>query len=162
MREVNARRQAVSLWRPGTSRHAPVWRCQRLRAGRKDGRMGAERVTLVVLDDGSAAGLDGVALAVAAFGHGRFRLTYAPDVAAIRAAAPRMRTGCVAVVNVDDDRFPKQTVADISDTGLPVVVLTDGTDETIAEHAASTGAAACLALSVPGRELVSMLEMLAR
>ena len=114
---------------------------------------------MIVFDDGRAAGLDGLAVAVATFGHGRFQMVYVADPTAVRAAASHVSAGTVVVVNVDNDPDPKQTLADLTDVGLPVVVLTAGGDETVTEHARSVGAAACLPMSLPARELVSRLAV---
>jgi AmiR/NasT family two-component response regulator len=115
--------------------------------------------SLIVFDNGQAAGLDGLALAVASFGYGRFELSYVDDLAAFRAVDGHLADRSVIVVNVDDDPQPKQTLADLADVGLPVVVLTDRRDGTIAEHARSVGAAACLPLSLPAREIISRLAV---
>jgi AmiR/NasT family two-component response regulator len=115
--------------------------------------------SLIVFDDGRAAGLDGLAVAVAMFGNGRFQMVYVADPMAVRGAADHVSAGSVVVVNVDNDPDPKQTLADLTDAGLPVVVLTAGGDETVTEHARSVGAAACLPMSLPARELVSRLAV---
>jgi AmiR/NasT family two-component response regulator len=116
-------------------------------------------ISLILFDNGRAtAGLDGLAAAVAMFGQGRFFLASVHDPTAVRAATDAAAE-TVVVVNVDDDPEPKQTLADLAEAGFPVVVLTDGRDETVAEHARSVGAAACLSMSLPARELISRLAV---
>jgi AmiR/NasT family two-component response regulator len=116
-------------------------------------------ISLILFDNGRAApGLDGLAAAVAIFGQGRFLVASVHDPTAVRAATDAAAER-VVVVNVDDDPEPKQTLADLAEAGFPVVVLTDGRDDTVAEHARSVGAAACLPLSLPARELISRLAV---
>ena len=111
----------------------------------------------VVVDDGQARTIDGLAMAAAIFGHGRFELIYVDDPTAIPSPAVAPAAGVVVIVDVDRDPNPKQTLAKLTQRDVPVVVLTDGRDQTVAEHARSVGVAACLPTSLPAHEILSYL-----
>ncbi len=111
---------------------------------------------VLVLDEGNATSLDALGAAVALFGRGNLKLVYVHDRASLPGVAA-LGAG-VAVVDVDRDPDPKNVLAEVVEAGLPVVVLTDGLNSAIPDHALSVGAAACLATSLPARELVSRLS----
>ena len=115
------------------------------------------RTPVLVLDDGEASGLDAFAATVAVFGQGRFLLLYTSDRTTLLDLANE-HPGGVIVVDVDRDPRPKDVLAELADTGLPVVVLTDGSHDAISDHALSVGAAACLPTSLPARTLLRELE----
>jgi len=117
-------------------------------------------IPVLVLDEGQAANLDALALTVAAFGRGRFNLAYAHHRSSLRRMAAQLAVG-VVVVDVDQDPDPKDLLADVVELGFPVVVLTDGRNDAIFDHAQSVGAAACLPTSSPAHEIVSNLELAA-
>jgi hypothetical protein len=117
--------------------------------------------SVLLLDDEAATGLDALAASVAVFAPGRLELLYAEDPDALhRMAGDLSALDAPAVVVVDVDRHPepKSLLAFAAEAGYPLVVLSDGGDDAIADHALSVGAAGYLPTSLPGRELVTMLE----
>ena len=119
---------------------------------------------VVLLDDGQATNLDALAVSVAIFGGGRLQLVCASDRDSLRETAnqlARIDAVAVIVVEVDRDPEPKSVLADAADAGFPLVVLSDGRDELIQDHALSVGAAAYLPTTLPGRELVAQLVAVA-
>jgi DNA-binding NarL/FixJ family response regulator len=118
-------------------------------------------VDVLVLDEGQAeTSLDALAAAVAVFGRGTIRLLYAHH----RSALPDMADRCgadIIVVDVDRDPRPKDILADVVEAGPPVVVVTDGRDDSVPDHALSVGASACLQTSMPARDLVAHLVLVA-
>jgi DNA-binding NarL/FixJ family response regulator len=123
------------------------------------------RPHVLVLDDGEATTLDGLATAVAMFGRGRFELLYADDQDALRRLADQLgATGAAAVIVVDVDHHPepKQLLADVAVAGFPLVVVSDGRSEAVHDHTLSVGAAAYLPTSLPAHEMISQLATLPR
>jgi AmiR/NasT family two-component response regulator len=121
--------------------------------------MAAAPLPVVIVDDGHAETVEGLAVAVAAFGQGRLDLVAVGDWMAARSTAARLAAG-VVVVDVDRHPDPRDALAKLTEGCLAVVVLTDGRDETVAEHARSVGAVTCLTTS-PAHEVVSRLCALA-
>jgi len=122
-------------------------------------------VHVLVLDDGEATTLDGLATAVAMFGRGRLELLYADCPHTLRRMADQLAAaGTVAVIVVDVDRHPepKEILADIAEAGIPLVVVSDGHNEAVHDHALSVGAAAYLPTSLPAHEMISQLITLPR
>lgn len=117
--------------------------------------MAAAPLPVVIVDDGHAGTVEGLAVAVAVFGQGRLDLIAVGDWTAVRAATAHLAAG-VVVVDVDRHPDPKDALAELAGGCLPVVVLTDGRDETVAEHAHSVGVVTCLSTS-PAHEIVSRL-----
>jgi DNA-binding NarL/FixJ family response regulator len=120
---------------------------------------------VLALDEGDPGALDAMATAVAVFGRGRLALHYADDRGGLRRmAAECMAAGAPAVIVVDVDRHPqpKDVLADVTEAGFPVAVLSDGSDDAIADHALSVGAAAYLPTTLPAGELVALLATLPR
>jgi DNA-binding NarL/FixJ family response regulator len=119
---------------------------------------------VLVLDDGEAANLDGLATSVAVFGHGQLDLHYATDLEALRSLGDELtarQARAVVVVDADQSAEPKSLLADAADLGFPLVVLSDGRHDAIHDHALSVGATAYLLSALPARELVARLEALA-
>jgi DNA-binding NarL/FixJ family response regulator len=118
---------------------------------------------VLVLDEDPTRNLDALATAVAIFGEGRFNLLYAEDQDGLHLMADRLAgtgTSAVIVVDVDDHPAPKQLLANVTEAGFPVAVVSDGDNEAIHDHALSVGAAAYLPTSLPARELVFALGSL--
>ena len=116
-------------------------------------------ISLILFDNGRAARASRVwRQPWPCSGRVDFLVASVDDPTAVRATTDAAG-GRVVVVNVDDDPEPKQTLADLAEAGFPVVVLTEGRDDTVVEHARSVGAAACLPLSLPARELLSRLAV---
>ena len=115
---------------------------------------------VLVLDDPDAASLDGLATSVAVFGGGRLHLHYADDLEALRSMSDDLaarRARAVVVVDADHCPAPKSLLAEAADLGFPLVVLSDGCDDAIHDHALSVGAAAYLLSELPARDLVDRL-----
>lgn len=119
---------------------------------------------VLLLDDESATSLDALAASVAVFAPGRLELLYAADGEALHRMAGELAAldaPALIVVDVDHHREPKHFLALAADAGYPLVVLSDGRDGAIADHALSVGAAAFAPTSLPGRELVDLLSSVA-
>jgi DNA-binding NarL/FixJ family response regulator len=119
--------------------------------------------SVLLLDEGQASSLDALAASVSIFGAGRLELLYAADLDALREMAGEVANmGGPALVVVDADRHPhpKELLADAADIGFPLVVLSDGRDDAVHDHALSVGAAAYLLSDLPARALVDSLEAL--
>jgi len=117
--------------------------------------------SVLLLDEGHASSLDALAASVSIFGAGRLELLYASDLDSLRQMAGQLADAHAAglvVVDVDHEPEPKQFLATAADMGFPLVVLSDGRDDTIHDHALSVGAAAYLLSELPARELVTRLE----
>jgi hypothetical protein len=121
-------------------------------------------VTPVLLfDEGQASSLDALAASVGIFGAGRFELLYASDLDSLRRMASELATAHAAalvVVDADHEPEPKDLLATAADMGFPLVVLSDGRDDAIHDHALSVGAAAYLLSELPAQDLVHRLEAL--
>jgi hypothetical protein len=120
--------------------------------------------SVLLLDDEAATSLDALAAAVAVFAPGGLDLLYAENADALhRMAGELSAVDAPALIVVDVDRHPepKSFLALVADAGYPLVVLSTGADDTIADHALSVGAAAFAPTSLPGRELVNLLATLA-
>jgi DNA-binding NarL/FixJ family response regulator len=120
---------------------------------------------VLVLDDGEATTLDGLATAVAMFGRGRLELLYADHPGTLRRMADQLAaagTAAVIVIDVDHHPEPKHILADIAEAGFPLVVVSDGHNEAVHDHALSVGAAAYLPTSLPAHEMISQLSTLPR
>jgi DNA-binding response OmpR family regulator len=118
---------------------------------------------VLLLDEGQATNLDALAASVSIFGAGRFELLYAPDLGSLRQMAGELASAhaeALVVVDADYDPEPKDLLAKAADMGFPLVVLSDGRDDAIHDHALSVGAAAYLLSELPARELVTRLEAL--
>jgi hypothetical protein len=118
------------------------------------------QANVLVLDEDPTTSLDALATAVAVFGEGRFKLLYADDQEALRTMADQLATAgaaAVIVVDVDDHPAPKHLLADVTEAGFPIAVVTGGRNAAIQDHALSVGADAYLPTSLPARELVSVL-----
>ena len=118
---------------------------------------------LVLLDQGEATSLDALAASVSIFGAGRFQLLYADDLDSLvemTGELARRHVEAVVVVDADHAPTPKDLLATAAETGFPLVVLSDGRDEAIHDHALSVGAAAYLLSELPARALVDRLEAL--
>lgn len=121
------------------------------------------RLHILLLDEGETASLDALAASVAIFGDDRFALVPAPDRGALWRTADEVAAAdgkAVVVVDVDHHPEPKDVLADAADVGFPLVVLSDGHDEAIHDHALSVAAAAYLPTTLPARELVAQLAAL--
>ena len=117
-------------------------------------------IPVLCLDEGEADSLDALAASVAIFGADRFELLYAPDREALhRMTAELAALHADALVVVDADRHPepKSLLADVAETGFPLVVLSDGHSDAIQDHALSVGAAAYLLSTLPAHDLVDRL-----
>ena len=122
-------------------------------------------IPVLILDEGPATSLDALATALAVFGRGLFALGYADHPSALWEMADELAAGgtaAVIVVDVDGHPEPKAFLAEVAETGFPVVVVSDGRNEAIHDHALSVGAAAYLPTSLPAREMVSLLATLPR
>jgi DNA-binding NarL/FixJ family response regulator len=120
---------------------------------------------VLVLDDGEATTLDGLATALAMFGRGRFELLYADDQDALRRMANQLAAtsaAAVIVVDVDHQPEPKQILANMAEAGFPLAVVTNDRNEAVHDHALSVGAAAYLPTSLPAHEMISQLTALPR
>lgn len=123
------------------------------------------RIPVLLLDEGQASRLDALATAVAIFGRDRFELVSADDRDSLRRMADHLAdagTAAVIVVDVDHHPEPKDALADVAEAGFPVVVVSDGRNDAIQDHALSVGAAAYVPTSLPAREIVSLLGTLPR
>jgi len=120
---------------------------------------------LLLLDEGEANSLDALAASVSIFGAGRFQLVYAHDLDSLLRMTEelaRRRVAAVVVVDADHDPDPKDLLATAAETGFPLVVVSDGGDDAIHDHALSVGAAAYLLSDLPAREVVDRLGALCR
>lgn len=118
---------------------------------------------VLLLDEGQASSLDALAASVGLFGAGRFELLYAADLDSLRQMAGElagMDAPALVVVDADHTLKPKDLLATAADMGFPLVVLSDGRDDAIHDHALSVGAAAYLLSELPARALVDCLEAL--
>jgi DNA-binding NarL/FixJ family response regulator len=128
-----------------------------------DEAFSGRRAPVLVLDDDNAGSLDGLAASAAIFGRGDLDLRYANDLDGLREMAQQLAAlQAPALIVVDPDRSPepKSLLAGAADLGFPLVVLSDGRDDAVQEHARSVGAAACLLSTVPARQLVAELAAL--
>jgi len=110
-------------------------------------------LNLILLDEDGSSGLDALAASVAIFGTGRFELRYAYDPGALRQTAVELAeigATAVIVVDVDHDPEPKSFLAAAAEVGFPLVVLSDGRNDAIQDHALSVGAAGFLPTTMPG------------
>jgi hypothetical protein len=118
---------------------------------------------VLLLDEGQAASFDALAASVSIFGAGQFELLYAPDLESLRRMTGELaglQAEALVVVDVDHEPEPKNLLANAAETGFPLVVLSNGRDDAIHDHALSVGAAAYLLSEQPARELVARLEAL--
>src|SRR5439155_788657 len=91
--------------------------------------MSGPATPVLVLDDGEAANLDGLATSVAVFGRGQLALHYATDLDDLRSMSDELaarRARGVVVVDADHCPAPKALLADAADLGFPLAVLSDG------------------------------------
>jgi hypothetical protein len=119
---------------------------------------------VLLFDEGRGSSLDALAASVGIFGAGRFELLYATDLDSLRQMADELagaHAAALVVVDADHDPQPKDLLVTAADMGFPLVVLSDGRDDAIHEHALSVGAAAYLLSELPARDLVNRLEALA-
>ena len=127
------------------------------------GTMPRPTTSVLLFDEGQPTSLDALAASVSIFGAGRFELLYATDLDSLRRMAGELadlRAEALVVVDADYDPEPKDLLAKAADMGFPLVVLSDGRDDAIHDHALSVGAAAYLLSELPARELVTRLEAL--
>ena len=121
-------------------------------------------LTVLLLDEVGSTSLDALAASVAIFGAARIEMIYAYDHDALHRMAGEMAdigaTGII-VVDVDHDPQPKRFLATAAEAGYPLVVLSDGRNDAIQDHALSVGAAAYLPAALPAREMVGVLTTLA-
>jgi hypothetical protein len=120
--------------------------------------------SVLLLDDEAATSLDALAASVAVFAPGRLELLYAADADALHRMAGELaalEADALIVVDVDNHPEPKHFLAVAADAGYPLVVLSNGRNGAIADHALSVGAAAYAPTSLPGRDLVDLLATLA-
>jgi hypothetical protein len=118
---------------------------------------------ILLFDEGQASGLDALAASVGIFGAGRFELLYASDLESLRQMAGELadaHAAALVVVDADENPEPKDLLANAADMGFPLIVLSDGRNDAIHEHALSVGAAAYLLSELPARALVDCLEAL--
>lgn len=118
---------------------------------------------VLLLDEGRSSSLDALAASVGVFGAGRFELLYASDLDALWQMASELagaHADALVVVDADGSAEPKDLLANAADMGFPLVVLSDGRDDAIHDHALSVGAAAYLLRELPARALVDRLEAL--
>jgi hypothetical protein len=115
-----------------------------------NGTMTRPATPVLLYDEGQASSLDALAASVGIFGAGRFELLYASDLDSLRQMANEP----------DGNPQPKDLLANAADMGFPLVVLSDGHDDAIHDHALSVGAAAYLLSELPARALVDRLEAL--
>jgi hypothetical protein len=119
--------------------------------------------SLLLFDEGQPTSLDALAASVGIFGAGRFEVLYAFGLDSLRRMADELTSvnaDAVIVVDADYDPEPKDLLAKAADMGFPLVVLSDGRDDAIHEHALSVGAAAYLLSELPARDLVDRLGAL--
>jgi hypothetical protein len=122
--------------------------------------MSRRTTPILLLDEGQATSLDALAASVSIFGAGRFELLYADDRDALlrmSAELTGLHAEALVVVDADHDPDPKNLLATAADTGFPLIVVSDGRDGAIHDHALSVGAAAYLLRELPARELVDRL-----
>ena len=118
---------------------------------------------VLLLDEGRATSLDALAASVSIFGAGQFELLYAPDLESLRRMTGELadlHAEALVVVDADDHPEPKNLLATAAEAGFPLVVVSNGREDTIHEHALSVGAAAYLLSELPARELVARLSAL--
>jgi len=118
---------------------------------------------VLLYDEGQASSLDALAASVGIFAAGRFELLYASDLDSLRQMAGELagaHAEALVVVDADYTAEPKDLLANAADMGFPLVVLSDGRDDAIHDHALSVGAAAYLLSELPARALVDRLEAL--
>lgn len=118
---------------------------------------------VLLLDEGQATSLDALAASLSMFGAGQFELLYAHDLDALRRmtdALTSLHADALIVVDADHDPQPKNLLATAADLGFPLVVVSDGRDDAILDHALSVGAAAYLLGDLPAREVVASLGSL--
>jgi DNA-binding NarL/FixJ family response regulator len=128
-----------------------------------NGTMTRPATPVLLYDEGQASSLDALAASVGIFGAGRFELLYASDLDSLRQMASELagsHTAALVVVDADGNPEPKDLLANAADMGFPLVVLSDGRDDAIHDHALSVGAAAYLLSELPARALVDRLEAL--
>ena len=116
---------------------------------------------VLLLDEGQATSLDALAASVSIFGAGQFELLYAPDLDSLRrmtAELADLHAEALVIVDADYDTQPKNLLATAAEGGFPLVVVSNGRDDAIHEHALSVGAAAYLLSELPARELVARLS----
>lgn len=127
----------------------------------KNGTTSRPATPVLLFDEGRASNLDALAASVGIFGAGRFELLYASDLDSLRQMAGELaaaRPDAIVVVDADGSPEPKDLLANAADMGLPLVVLSNGHDDAIHDHALSVGAAAYLLSELPARALVDRLE----
>ncbi|MGH9012010.1 MAG: hypothetical protein ACRDYF_19525 [Acidimicrobiia bacterium] len=128
------------------------------------GTMSRPATSVLLFDEGQASSLDALAASVGIFGAGRFELLYASDMDSLRQMAGELadaHAAALVVVDADHDPEPKDLLATAADMGFPLVVVSDGRDDAIHDHALSVGAAAYLLSDLPARELVADLAAIA-
>ena len=116
--------------------------------------------SVLLFDEGQPASFDALAASVSIFGAGRFELLYAADMDSLQQRAGELAgvdADALVVVDADYDPQPKDLLARAADMGLPLIVLSDGRDDAIHDHALSVGAAAYLLSELPARDLVARL-----
>ena len=119
--------------------------------------------SVLLFDEGQPTSFDALAASVSIFGAGRFELLYAADMDSLQRMAgelTRIDADAVVVVDADYDPEPKDLLARAADMGFPLIVLSDGRDDAIHDHALSVGAAAYLLSELPARDLVARLGAL--
>ena len=122
--------------------------------------MSRPTTSVLLFDEGQPTSLDALAASVSIFGAGRFELLYASDLDSLRQMAAELagaNAEAVVVVDADYDPEPKDLLARAADMGFPLVVLSDGHDDAIHDHALSVGAADYLLSELPARVLVDRL-----
>jgi hypothetical protein len=122
--------------------------------------MSRPTTSVLLFDEGQPTSLDALAASVSIFGAGRFELLYASDLDSLRQMAGELagvHAEALVVVDADYDPEPKDLLASAADMGFPLVVLSDGRDDAIHDHALSVGAAAYLLSELPARDLVDRL-----
>ena len=124
------------------------------------GMMSRPTTSVLLFDEGQPTSLDALAASVSIFGAGRFELLYAADLDSLCQMAGELASAhadALVVVDADYDPEPKDLLARAADMGFPLVVLSDGRDDAIHDHALSVGAAAYLLSELPARDLVERL-----
>jgi len=122
--------------------------------------MSRPTTSVLLFDEGQPTSLDALAASVSIFGAGRFELLYAADLDSLCQMAGELASAhadALVVVDADYDPRPKDLLARAADMGFPLVVLSDGRDDAIHDHALSVGAAAYLLSELPARDLVDRL-----
>ena len=117
--------------------------------------------SVLLFDEGQPTSLDALAASVSIFGAGRFELLYATDLESLRRMAGELadlRAEALVVVDADHDPEPKDLLATAAGMGIPLVVVSNGRDDAIHDHALSVGAAAYLLSELPARDLVARLS----